>query len=83
MESIFNVDKVKSLRKKSENALGVFKKTVSDLALANSEIVAEQQKKQQRIDVLVNEVKELHDIKSENEVFISRINTLLGATGKE
>lgn len=80
--SIFSstTDKVTLLKQKSSNAIGVFKRTIADLASVNSEIVKEQEQRQATIDQLQREKEILNVQLVENETFIGKINEFLGIT---
>lgn len=75
--NLFSPKTSTSLRKKSANALSVFRKTLVDLASVNQEIDKEVETKETQISKLNEEVKEFKTIKSENSVFISKINSFL------
>ncbi len=73
-------DKVSSLKRKSGEAISVFKKTIADLSSVNQEIDKAQKEKEQQISVLQSEVGELQGVRDENSLFINKINDFLGIT---
>lgn len=72
-----NVNKVEQFGKRSENAIGVFKKTIADLAGVNSGIDTEIAKKEKVIEDARKEKTQLSDLKVRNTKFINKINEFL------
>lgn len=75
---LFTADKIEEIKKKSANALSVFRKTVSDLAEVNSAIESEIKSREEEIVVLQKECGTLNEVKQENTQFIVKINEFLG-----
>ena len=75
---LFTADKIEEIKKKSANALSVFRKTVSDLVEVNSAIESEIKSKEEEIVVLQKECGTLNEVKQENTQFIVKINEFLG-----
>jgi Sec-independent protein translocase protein TatA len=75
---LFTTDRIEEIKKKSANALSVFRKTVSDLAEVNSAIESEIKTREQEIVVLQTECETLTTVKQENTQFIVKINEFLG-----
>ena len=71
-------DKIGSLKKKSEDALGVFRKTVADLSSVQDEIHKEEEIRINKIAELETEMAVLATQKKENSQFIDKINEFLG-----
>ena len=76
-------DKVESLKRKSGEAISVFKRTIADLSSVNKEIEQAQEEKEQQINLLQSEVGELQGVRDENSLFISKINDFLGITKQD
>lgn len=70
--------KVQRLQKRSSDALGVFKKTISDLALINQEIEKEVAINDSKIAELLEENGVYEQGHAENSAFIYKINEFLG-----
>ena len=70
--------KLQKIREQSSAAISVFQKTVSDLALANDEIVKEDGLRVKQIDKLQGERNALASIKRQNTQFINKLNEFLG-----
>lgn len=70
-------DKIESLKKKSSDAIGVFKKTVSDLSLANQEIDKEVSDRENKIADITSEINVLTTVKTQNVKYIDEINEFL------
>ena len=68
-----------SRRKASENILGVFRKTVSDLLSLNEKIDQDVELQEQILEKAMNEKVELLNLRHENEVVISRFKDLLNS----
>ncbi len=75
---LFTADKIEEIKKKSANALSVFRKTVSDLVEINSAIESEIKTREDEIVVLQKECGTLNEVKQENTQFIVKINEFLG-----
>lgn len=75
---LFTADKIEEIKKKSANALSVFRKTVLDLAEVNSAIESEIKSREEEIVVLQKECGTLNEVKQENTQFIVKINEFLG-----
>ena len=75
---LFTADKIEEIKKKSANALSVFRKTVSDLVEVNSAIESEIKSRDEEIVVLQKECGTLNEVKQENTQFIVKINEFLG-----
>lgn len=73
----FLESKVLKLKRRSEDAVGVFKKTVSDLATINAQIQDEQDIKMQKIVDLQLEHSELDNQRKQNINFIDKMNKFL------
>lgn len=73
----FLESKVLKLKRRSEDAVGVFKKTVSDLATINAQIQDEQDIKMQKIVDLQLEHSELDNQRKQNINFIDKMNEFL------
>lgn len=74
---LFTADRIEEIKKKSANALSVFRKTVSDLAEVNS-AKSEIKTREEEIVVLQKECGTLNEVKQENTQFIVKINEFLG-----
>ena len=70
-------NKVANLQKKSESALSVFRRTISDLSFVNEEINEEQEVRKQKIKDLETEHELLETQRAENATFISKIGEFL------
>ena len=70
--------KLQKLQKKSANALGVFQKTIADLAVVNKEIQTEIDYNTDQVNKLRLENEEYKKGLKQNESFISKINEFLG-----
>lgn len=60
---LFTADKIEEIKKKSANALSVFRKTVSDLVEVNSAIESEIKSREEEIVVLQKECGTLNEVK--------------------
>ena len=78
---MFTSNKLQSIKTKSAAAIGVFQKTVSDLAAVNKEIDAETERRQKQIDTLKAEQIELDTVALQNSKFIGKLNEFLGLEG--
>lgn len=69
--------KIQQIQKKSDNAISVFRKTVSDLTSVNDQIDDEIFARQAQINKLRDEKDDLIAINDENERFIDKITEFL------
>lgn len=69
--------KIQQIQKKSDNAISVFRKTVSDLTSVNDQIDDEIFARQAQINKLRDEKDDLIAISDENERFIDKITEFL------
>lgn len=66
-----------SYKERSENAVGVFKKTVNELELINSEMDLDQESIKMQIEELQREYDSIENQKLTNINFVSKIKTFL------
>ena len=66
-----------SYKERSENAVGVFKKTVNELELINSEMDLDQESIKMQIEELQREYDSIENQKLTNANFIGKIKTFL------
>lgn len=74
------VNRVEALRTKSSNAISVFKKTVTDLASANNQILQEERNRKAQKEKLDEEINELKTIRKENTAIIDKVNEFFGVS---
>ena len=66
-----------TLSMRSEDAIGVFTKTVNKLKGINQELVDEQESKRLEARLLNDEIDELSKVETQNKQFISKIEAFL------
>lgn len=75
--SLFKQNKVDSLRKKSSNILGVFQRTITDLAAVNMQIGEQIAERQERIAALLDEKSLLDTQQEQNTKIIAKVSRFL------
>jgi len=68
---------IASLQQESDDAIGIFKKTLNKLTGVNTKILAEQEKRTSKIEVLINENAALEKVAQSNNKYIAKINEFL------
>lgn len=74
MENLFSTDKVASLQKKSDNAIGVLRNMMNDLSSINDSIDEENVKILQKIEAEKQRSRDLLETKRRNVKFQEKLN---------
>jgi hypothetical protein len=68
---------VKSVIKKSENILSVFKSTVDNLLNLNQEALEEKSRREDQASILIDEAQEIGEMVKNNEKIVKKIQDFL------